>query len=512
MAGLCWKSLTENSRESKLTASLTKKLPSRFDVMHSDSQPSSFSLCRRGIFQSPVLAALVGLFGSGILGDSGVLNATEPATANTEKKLNIVLILTDDLSWMDLHCQGNQVLRTPKIDALATQGVRFTDAYAAAPVCSPTRAALMTGHAPARLHITQHGADRKSFWPDDRVIQPPKTKHELSLDKVTLAERLKADGYHTGFFGKWHLGGEEFWPEKQGFDVNIGGCHMGGPPTYFDPYRIPALEPRKEGEYLTDRLADETIEFLQEKEKTDKPVFVCLWTYNPHYPFEAPEADVEYFKGKEAKGLKNPIYGGQIAATDRAIGRVLDELDRLEMTDNTLVLFTSDNGGWSGATDNRPLRLGKGYLYEGGIRVPLIIRWPGVTKAGSVVPTPAISMDLMATILDAAQVKLGEDESIDGVSLRPVCAGGELDREALFFHYPHFAFHKDNRPGSAIRKGDFKLIRFFDDDSVELFNLKEDIGETKNIAESEPAIAKQMNQLLTDWLAETKAGIPTKRK
>ena len=151
-------------------------------------------------------------------------------------------------------------------------------------------------------------------------------------------------------------------------------------------------------------------------------------------------------------------------------------------------------------------------MYEGGIRVPLIIRWPGVTKAGSVVPTPAISMDLMATILDAAQVKLGEDESIDGVSLRPACAGGELDREALFFHYPHFAFHKDNRPGSAIRKGDFKLIRFFDDDSVELFNLKEDIGETKNIAESEPAIAKQMNQLLTDWLAETKAGIPTKRK
>ena len=205
------------------------------------------------------------------------------ARAPAVEQPHILCIMADDLGWMDLHCQGNGVLRTPQIDGLAKQGVRFTNAYAAAPVCSPTRAALITGLAPARLHITQHGADGKQFWPEDRLVQPPPTKHELSHETTTLAERLKAAGYATGFFGKWHLGDDKkFWPTEHGFDVNVGGCGFGGPPTYFDPYRIPTLPPRKAGEYLTDRLADETIAFLR-REK-DKPMFVCLWTYNPHYP------------------------------------------------------------------------------------------------------------------------------------------------------------------------------------------------------------------------------------
>jgi arylsulfatase A-like enzyme len=330
--------------------------------------------------------------------------------------------MTDDMGWMDLHCQGNRVLRTPQIDGLAKRGVRFANAYAAAPVCSPTRAALITGLAPARLHITQHGADGRQFWPEDRLIQPPPTMAELSQETTTVAERLKAAGYTTGFFGKWHLGNDKkFWPTEHGFDVNVGGCGLGGPPTYFDPYRIPTLLPRKAGEYLTDRLADETIAFLR-REK-NRPMFVCLWTYNPHFPFEAPDELVAHYKGQEGPGLKNPVYGGQIEATDRAVGRVLEELNRLGIAEETLVIFTSDNGGWSGATDNRPLRAGKGCLYEGGLRVPLIVRWPGVTEAGTVNETPVVSMDLTATMLDAAGVALPDDERLDGETLRPLFRG-----------------------------------------------------------------------------------------
>jgi arylsulfatase A-like enzyme len=389
--------------------------------------------------------------------------------------------------------------------------VRFTNAYAAAPVCSPTRAALITGLAPARLHITQHGADGRRFWPEERLVQPPPTQDSLPHETTTLAERLKSAGYATGFFGKWHLGGDrKFWPTRHGFDVNVGGCGLGGPPTYFDPYRIPSLPPRKTGEYLTDRLADEAIAFLRGTK--DKPLLVCLWTYNPHYPFEAPEELVAHFRGKEGPGLKNSVYGGQIEATDRAVGRVLDELDRLDIAEETLVIFTSDNGGWSGATDNRPLRAGKGFLYEGGLRVPLIIRWPGVTEAGTVNDIPVVSMDLAATILDAASVELGEHESLDGESLRPLFQDGSLKRDALFFHYPHFAFHKTNRPGSAIRSGRYKLILRYDDDSLELFDLEKDLGETTNLSETKPGVAQRLKARLDGWLEDTNAGLPKKRE
>ena len=428
-----------------------------------------------------------------------------------DEPMNVIFIMADDLGWMDLRCQGKPILRTPAIDKLASGGMRFTSAYAAAPVCSPTRAAIMTGLAPARLHITQHGADSKRFWPDDRLVQPPHTNSELSLKTNTIAERLKAIGYATGFFGKWHLGEDQkFWPTQHGFDVNLGGCGFGGPPTYFDPYRIPSLPSRKTGEYLTDRLADEAISFMR-REK-NKPMFVCLWTYNPHYPFEAPAEMVAHYEGKRGPGLKNPVYGGQIEATDRAVGRVLDELDRLDIAEKTVVVFTSDNGGWSGATDNRPLRAGKGYLYEGGLRVPLIIRWPGVTKSGTASDSPVISMDLTATILDAAGVKLRESESLDGESLRPLFNGGKLNRTALFFHYPHFAFHKANRPGSAIRYGKHKLILRYDDDSIELFDLENDLGENKNLAEENSEMALRLRGKLQEWLTSTNAGIPKKRE
>jgi len=435
---------------------------------------------------------------------------TQPVNADQASRPNIILILADDMGWKDLHVQGNDVLRSPQLDRFATQGTRFTDAYAAAPVCSPTRGALMTGWAPARLHITQHGADTERFWPEDRTIQPPSTRTSLPPGTKTVADYLVEQGYAAGFFGKWHLGKEESqWPTHHGFSINMGGCGYGGPPTYFDPYLIPTLPSRKPGEYLTDRLADEAIAWMN---KQDQPMFVCLWTYNPHYPFEAPEELTRHFEGKVGPGLKNPIYGGQIEATDRAVGRVLAEIERLGIEKETLVIMTSDNGGWTGATDNRPLRKGKGYLYEGGLRVPLIIRWPGVTQAGTVNHTPVVSMDLTATILEAAGAKTPKDVPCDGVSLRGLLSGEELAREELYFHYPHWAFHKSNRPGSAIRQGDLKLIRWYDDDSLELYDLSNDLGETKDLAKVRPVVARKMNQRLSAWLKETGAGLPTRRE
>ena len=305
-------------------------------------------------------------------------------------------------------------------------------------------------------------------------------------------------------------GGSAYYPDRQGFDVNVGGCGRGGPPTYFDPYRIPTLEPRKKGEYLSDRLADETITWM--RDNSEKPMFVSLWTYNPHYPFEAPADLITKYEGQEGPGLVNPIYGAQLEATDRAVGRVLDEIERLGIADNTLVIFTSDNGGWSGATDNRPLREGKGYLYEGGIRVPLIIRWPGVTRAGVTDPTPVISMDLTATIPDASGTSPKNDEKLDGASLRPVLTGKDVSREPLFFHYPHWSFHRGNRPGSAIRERNYKLILRYDDDSVELYDLEADLSEKTDLADDLPEVAATLRKKLEAWLDETGARRPTRRE
>ena len=450
------------------------------------------------------------------LGGPDLVRSAEPAA-----KPHVLLIMTDDMGWSDLRCQGNAKLYTPRIDALAKQGVRFTNAYAAAPVCSPTRAALITGLAPARLNITQHGADGPQFWPKDRIIQPPVVGHILEHKTVTLAERFRDVGYHTGFFGKWHLsgtqvrkddpttGGRGFFPDRHGFEVNVGGCGFGGPPTYFDPFRIPTIKPRKTGEYLTDRLADETISWMRRSK--DQPMFVCLWTYNPHYPFEAPSELIGKYRGKEGRGLRNPIYGAQIEATDRAVGRVLDEVDRLGIAGQTVVVFTSDNGGWSGATDNHPLRSGKGDLFEGGIRVPLIIRWPGVARPGTINSTPVVSMDLTATVLDAAGINLADGERLDGITLKPMLVGRDVKPRSLFFHYPHFAWHKSNRPGAAVRDGNHKLILRFDDNSIELYDLAADIGESRNLAKKRPQVARKLRESLEAWLARTGARRPTRR-
>ena len=273
----------------------------------------------------------------------------------------------------------------------------------------------------------------------------------LPLQEVTLAERLKAAGYATGFFGKWHLAGRgdpSLYPDRQGFDVNLGGCALGGPPTYFDPYGIPTLPNRRRGEYLPDRLVDEASQFL--RAQRDRPFFLCLWTYTVHWPMEAPQALLDKYADRKGRGLNDSRFGAMVEAMDAAIGRLLTELERLELTNDTLLVFTSDNGGFAGVSDNRPLRAAKGHLYEGGIRVPLIVRWPGVVQPATTCDVPVISMDFYPTLLEAAGVPRIATEAPDGESLMPLLKRtGPLARDAIFFHYPNYAWHGSNRLGSA---------------------------------------------------------------
>jgi len=453
-------------------------------------------------------------------GDGGPCSAAaaEQASRWKAKPVNILLIMIDDLGWMDLRCQGNQRLSTPNIDHLASQGMRFTDAYAAAPVCSPTRAAVLTGLSPAELHITNHIPDQERFIPEDAVLLPAEMLDHLPAERVTIAERLRSAGYTTGFFGKWHLAGryvqgkqglgdKRYYPEAQGFDVNRGGCALPGPFTYFDPYRIHNLPPREEGEYLPDRLADETIRFMQENR--NKPFLAMLWPYTVHWPMEAPPALIEKYRKRTDLGLIDPGYAAMIAAMDAAVGHVLEALDELHISDRTLVIFTSDNGAYDGVADNRPLRGAKGFLYEGGLRVPLIVRWSGVALPGVQCHVPVTSMDLFPTLLDAAGLAPDPQTSLEGESLMPLLRqDGSLERAAVYFHYPNYAFHRQNRLGGAVREDEFKLIENFDDGSLELYNLKDDLGEKRNLADELPERAAAMKRQLAAWRKRVGAAMP----
>ena len=432
-------------------------------------------------------------------------------------KPNILFILIDDMGWMDLGCQGNPHVKTPNIDRFAMEGVRFTDAYAPAPVCSPTRAALMTGHSPARLHLTNHLPHQNRFTPPESKLLPAEMRDHLPLEYTTIAERLRDEaGYATAFIGKWHLykGREEkFAAQFQGFDINIGGCSYGGPPTFFDPYRIPFLTDRKKGEYLPDRLADETISFMQKQVQAKKPFYVALWNYTVHWPMEAPGEFVAKWADKPKVGYNHKVYPAMLERMDLAIARVLEELGRLKIEEETFVVFTSDNGPFGGVGDARPLRADKGHLYEGGIRVPLIVRWPGKVAAGTVREDPVILTDFYPTLLEVAGLKTRKHYPGDGESLLPVLTGeADLQRDALFWHYPNFAFHRDNRLGSAIRMGDYKLIEFFDKNEVELYNLREDLGEKKNLAGVEAGRVEEMRKRLSRWREKSGARMPRPRE
>ena len=455
-------------------------------------------------------------------------DSTIAQTKETQTRPNIVLIMADDLGWKDLNCYGNQKLDTPNLDRLALQGRLFTDAYSAAAVCTPTRAALMTGEAPGRLCITNHaGGHAEGFkLPGTDLITPAWTRH-LPLGRVTLAEQLKAAGYATGFFGKWHLShqprtkpGEpaptpsepELRAEHQGFDINVGGCRFGGPPSYFGPYKIPNLEAKEEGEYLPDRLADECIQFAEANR--DGPFFLCWWNYSVHYPFQAPADLIAKYEKRKGPGVENPTYAAMIEGMDKSIGKLLTALDEKNLSDNTLVIFTSDNGPFD--ANVKPLRAEKGFLYEGGIRVPMMVRWPGNVKPKTRSAAPVVTMDIHATILDAAGLQHDPSNTPDGVSLLPMLrdqtdspnSTEALKQRSLYFHYPNYAFHKQNRMASAIRNGPYKLLKFYDDDSVELYDLENDISEAKNLAKENPEKAKAMRYELEQWLKNVGANIP----
>lgn len=453
-----------------------------------------------------------------VSGCNGKTQMEEPA-----RRPNVVLIMVDDLGWTDLHIQGNEKLETPSLDYFASQGMRFTDGYAAAPVCSPTRAAIMTGMSPARLAITNHvSGNQDRFQPPGATLRAAEMIDYLDLDYVTLAERLKDGGYTTGFFGKWHLSGTDREmetvepsrrPQHQGFDVNVGGLSFGGPPSFFDPYRNPELKYRQEGEYLPFRLADEAMGFIEAHQ--DEPFFVALWPYTVHWPMEAPQDLVDKYANRPGfedygDGIESSTtYAAMIEAMDDAVGRVLAKLDELNLAAETLVIFTSDNGAYGGVTDLAPLRSVKGHLYEGGIRVPLIVRWPGQIKAGAVSGEPVISTDFFATILDVAGLDPTPGVPVDGESILPILRQtGKMEREAIYFHYPNYAFHGENRLGSAIRQGNYKLIHFYDKDEVELYDVVNDLSETTDLAREMPERATEMKASLQAWLKASGAKMP----
>jgi len=434
-----------------------------------------------------------------------------------EQAPNIIYINADDLGWADLSCQGSSYYETPHIDKLAKQGMRFTDAYAPAANCAPSRASCLSG-----MHMPRHGVytvgTSERGKSKDRKLIPIKNTAELADRFVTIAEGLKAAGYTTIHLGKWHVGKD---PCTQGFDINIGGSHDGGPyrGKYISPYTYPNCEQEAAGEYLTDRLGTEAISFINAHQ--DKPFFMYLSTFAIHTPFEAKPEQVAHFKAKPGSDAhKNAAYAATIKALDDNVGRVMDELDKLGLAENTLVLFSSDNGGVYKYSRQWPLRAGKGAYYEGGIREPLIVRWPGTIEAGSECSVPVIGIDFFPTFLDAADAPVPEGAVLDGVSLMPLLTGtGMLKDRALYWHFPIYlqagnAETRDplfrTRPGSVIRYGDWKLKEYFEDGALELFNLKDDLGEKTNLAVSHPEKAKELLAMLKAWRKEMDAPIPTK--
>jgi arylsulfatase A len=472
---------------------------------------------RRSSPASPWLVLLVGL----AIG----LGFPVPACGAVPKVRlpNIVFILADDLGGRDLGCYGSRFIETPHLDRLASQGLRFTRAYAAAPVCSPTRAALLTGQYPARLQMTTWRESSQNP-PRDRKLIPPSCRSDLPLNLLTLAELLGSSGYLTAHIGKWHLGDASHFPEAQGFDVHRGGNHWGAPASYFFPYRgafdqetryIPHLDLGKEGEYLTDRLTDEAIRVIESAK--GRPFFLNLWHYAPHTPLQAKADDLAHFQKKlpPDHAHQSPAYAAMVKNLDENVGRLLHRLDTLGHGRDTLVIFTSDNGGYLGrpgltVTTNSPLRSGKGSLYEGGVSVPLICRWPGVTPAGTECEAPVISMDLFATLLEAGQVPVERTQGqvADGTSLIPLLKdpSATFARGSLFWHYPHY--YNTTTPVGAVLDRDWKLLEYFEEGRIELYHLARDPGESRNMADVLPEKADELRLRLSEWRKQMKAQMP----
>ena len=438
-----------------------------------------------------------------------VLLATACLAAGAEQpaaRPNIVFVLADDMGWTDLGCCGSKFYETPNIDRLAAQGMRFTDAYSACTVCSPSRACILTGQYPARLHITDWIAGHKRPFAKLRV---PDWTLRLSPEIPNVARVLKSAGYATASIGKWHLGPENCWPDRQGFDLNVGGCDKGQPPSYFAPYRIPTLTDGPDGEFLSERLTSEALTFIERNK--GKPFFLYLPHYAVHTPIQAKPAVIAKYKARQDKSAPhhNPGYAALVESVDDSVGRLMRKLEELGLADHTIVVFTSDNGGLIGCTSNAPLRAGKGSAYEGGVRVPLIVKWPGVAKPGSANHTPVIGADFFPTLLAMAGVRGPQSHTLDGESLVPLLRqSGTLARDALYWHYPHY--HPGGAtPYGAIREGAFRLVEFYEDNRVELYDLSDDIGETKDLAASRPEKAAALRKRLAEWRTRVGAQMPT---
>lgn len=458
------------------------------------------------------------------------LAAAAIATASPAQPPNILIILADDLGQRDLGCYSHgNYYETPHLDRLAAEGVRFTDAYAANPVCSPTRYSVLTGKWPTRARITNWLPGNRT----ERFAGAPLAAN-MELSEVTLAEVLKSRGYQAAFVGKWHLGEDAaHWPEHQGFDVNIGGTNVGHPPSWFSPFGNKRISDGEAGEYLTDRLTRETIALLRQYRKSGQPFLLCHFFYQVHVPLEAPAALVEKYQQKQERlGLKadfgtevqylesdseprrvrlnqtHPVYAAMVESMDVAVGRILAALDDLGLADNTLVIFTSDNGGLSTAegmpTSNLPFRGGKGWVYEGGIREPFMMRWPGVTQAGAVCNVPVTTVDIFPTVMAAAGVAPEETPANDGENLASLLAGTARDARDLFWHYPHYS-NQGGFPGGAIRSGSWKLVEDYEDGSIALFDLAEDPGEMRDQAAAFPERVTELRARLHAWYKRTDA-------
>ena len=455
---------------------------------------------------------------------------TAAPALDAAKQTNFLFFLVDDMGWADIGANGSTYHETPNIDRLARSGMRFTQGYAAGSVCSPTRASIMTGRHPVRVDITDW-IPGQANRPANPLLHPEDRSH-LPLEETTIAEALKEYGYQTFFAGKWHLGEKGHWPTDQGFDINIGGHHRGSPPGgYYSPWTNPALKAKRKGEYLTERLTEESAKFLEERDPA-KPFLLYLSYYSIHTPIQPYKKRIDHYQAKAAKAFDgktptepehegtnrlrqdNPALASMVAAVDDSVGTLLGKLAELQLDKNTVVIFFSDNGGLStlqrgrfGPGCNLPLRAGKGWLYEGGVREPTIIRAPGVTQPGSVSHKPLISMDFFPTMLDLAGLPLKPKLHVDGRSLLSQLKGNDTGNRTLHWHYPHY--HGSSwKPGASIRDGDWKLIEFYHYNNFELYNLAKDPGERTNLAKRNPRKAAELRAKLSAWQKQIKAKMP----
>lgn len=443
----------------------------------------------------------------------GLASPRSVGAEQTSRPPNVVLFLIDDLGWTDLGCYGSSFYETPHIDRLAASGLRLTSGYAACTVCSPTRAAILTGKYPARLHLTDWIAGHQRPYAKLRV---PPWRQYLPHEETTVAEMLADRGYVTCHVGKWHLGDEAYWPTTQGFQYNIGGNHRGQPPSYFFPYErpgipLPGLSRGMPGEYLTDRLTDEALAFIDKHR--DRPFFLYFPHYAVHTPLEAKADKIAKYQAKARadQPQHNATYAAMIESVDESVGRVMARLEALQLRDQTIVIFTSDNGGLelNQVTDNAPLRDGKGSAYEGGVRVPWIIAYPPLVAPGSVSDTPVMSIDVLPTLWELCSPRPGTPPPCDGISLAQLLRKPDhsFDRP-LFWHYPHY--HPGGAtPYGAVRQGDWRLIEFYEDGRLELYNLREDLGESRDLAATHPEKRDELHRLLQEWRTAAGAQMPT---